>query len=134
MPDGEILDDTLRREVIVGAIHWTPKEINLSAFQEVAYPILRNVESAPTSFARCELLAQSVGSKGQGNAGPCFVEQLGEYLAARRTGLIVGQTGGGLKLKTIEYIFQSAADRCDEGQHSRLALAARTVLFNASGP
>jgi hypothetical protein len=34
-----------------------------------------------------------------------FVDNLGEFLAARRMGLVVEQTGGGFKLKTLDYIF-----------------------------
>jgi len=34
-----------------------------------------------------------------------FVEDLGEFLAGRRMGLVVEKTGGGFKLKTLDYIF-----------------------------
>jgi polysaccharide biosynthesis protein PslH len=34
-----------------------------------------------------------------------FVDNLGEFLAARRMGLVVEETGGGFKLKILDYIF-----------------------------
>jgi polysaccharide biosynthesis protein PslH len=105
-PEREIVHATPRRVVILGAVHWTPKEMNLSAFLEAADPILQNagigvdiVGEVPDSFRRTwEARVKATRFHG-------FVEQLGEFLAARRIGLVVEQTGGGFKLKTLDYIF-----------------------------
>jgi glycosyltransferase involved in cell wall biosynthesis len=105
-PDREIGHATPRRVVIVGAIHWTPKEINLSAFLEVADPIFQSagigidiVGEVPNSLRKVwEPKVRATRFHG-------FVEQLGEFLAARRMGLVIEQTGGGFKLKTLDYIF-----------------------------
>ena len=97
---------TPRLVVIVGAYRWTPKELNLSAFFEATDPILQNagvgvdvVGEVPDSLRKAwEARVKATRFHG-------FVENLGEFLAARRMGLVVEQTGGGFKLKTLDYIF-----------------------------
>jgi glycosyltransferase involved in cell wall biosynthesis len=105
-PNRKIVQATPRRVVIVGAYRWTPKQMNLSAFLEVADPILQNagigidvVGETPDSLRKAwEARVKATRFHG-------FVENLGEFLAARRMGLVVEQTGGGFKLKTLDYIF-----------------------------
>ena len=105
-PDRQIAQATPRRVVIVGAYRWTPKEMNLSAFLEAADPILQNagigidvVGEMPASLRKAwEARVKATRFHG-------FVEDLGEFLAARRMGLVVEKTGGGFKLKTLDYIF-----------------------------
>jgi glycosyltransferase involved in cell wall biosynthesis len=104
--DRQIVQTTPRRVVIVGAYRWTPKQMNLSAFLEVADPIFQNagigidvVGDAPDRFRRAwEARVKATRFHG-------FVEHLGDFLATRRMGLAVEQTGGGFKLKTLDYIF-----------------------------
>jgi glycosyltransferase involved in cell wall biosynthesis len=101
-----IVQATPRRVVMVGAYRWTPKQMNLSAFLEAADPILQNagigidvVGEAPDSVRKAwEVRVKTTRFHG-------FVEDLGEFLAARRMGLVIEQTGGGFKLKTLDYIF-----------------------------
>jgi glycosyltransferase involved in cell wall biosynthesis len=105
-PRRQIVQATPRRVVIVGAYRWTPKEMNLSAFLEAADPIFQNagigidvVGEAPDSLRKAwEARVKATRFHG-------FVEDLGEFLTARRMGLVVEQTGGGFKLKTLDYIF-----------------------------
>ena len=80
--------------------------MNLSAFLEAADPILQHagigidvVGEAPYCF-RTAWEARVKATRFHG-----FVEDLSEFLAARRIGLVVEQTGGGFKLKTLDYIF-----------------------------
>ena len=105
-PQRQIVQATPRRVAIVGSYHWTPKQMNLSAFLEAADPILHNagigidvVGEAPDSF-REGWKARVKATRFHG-----FVDNLGEFLAARRMGLVVEETGGGFKLKTLDYIF-----------------------------
>jgi polysaccharide biosynthesis protein PslH len=104
--DRRIEQRTPRRVVIVGDYHWMAKQINLSAFLEAADPILQNADigidvvgEGPDSFRRAwEARAKTTRFHG-------FVADLGKFLAARRVGLVVEQTGGGFKLKSLDYIF-----------------------------
>jgi hypothetical protein len=105
-PDRQIKETTPRRVVIVGRFRWTPKEMNLSAFLETADPILQNagvgidiVGEVPDSLRKTwEPRVKATQFHG-------FVKNLGEFLATRRMGLIIEQTGGGFKLKSLDYIF-----------------------------
>jgi hypothetical protein len=105
-PDRQIAQGTPRRVVIVGAYRWTPKEMNLSAFLEAADTILEragigvDVVGEPPESLRRASEARAKATRFHG-----FIEDLGEFAAARRMGLVIEQTGGGFKLKTLDYIF-----------------------------
>jgi polysaccharide biosynthesis protein PslH len=101
-----LAEATPRRVAIVGNYRWMAKQINLSAFLEAADPILQNagvgldvVGDGPDSFKKAwETRVQATRFHG-------FVDDLGEFLAARRMGLVVEETGGGFKNKILDYIF-----------------------------
>jgi polysaccharide biosynthesis protein PslH len=122
-PDRQIVQATPRRVVIVGDYRWTPKEMNMSAFLEAADPILQNagigidvVGEAPDSLRKgWEARVKATRFHG-------FVEDLGEFLAARRMGLVVEQTGGGFKLKTLDYIFNRVPIAAMKGSMAGLPL------------
>jgi glycosyltransferase involved in cell wall biosynthesis len=106
VPDRQIVRATPRRVAIVGDYRWMVKQINLSAFLEAAASILQNagvgvdvVGDGPDSFRKTwEANVKATRFHG-------FVEDLGEFLAARRLGLVIEKTGRGFKLKTLDYIF-----------------------------
>ena len=105
-PDRQIIKATPRRVAIIGSYRWIAKQMNLSAFLEAADSILEHagvgidvVGEGPDSF-RQAWEARCTATRFHG-----FVDNLGEFLAARRMGLVVEQTGGGFKLKTLDYIF-----------------------------
>jgi polysaccharide biosynthesis protein PslH len=122
-PDRQIVQSTPRRVAVVGALRWTPKEMNLSAFLETADPILQNagvgidiVGEASNSFRKAwEARVKATRFHG-------FVEDLGEFLAARRLGLVVEQTGGGFKLKILDYIFNRVPIAAMKGSMAGLPL------------
>jgi polysaccharide biosynthesis protein PslH len=104
--DRQITPATPRRVVIVGAFRWIPKQMNLSAFLETAEPILQNagigldiVGEAPDS------LRKSWEARVNATRFHGFVNDLGQFLAGRRMGLVVEEIGGGFKLKTLDHIF-----------------------------
>jgi glycosyltransferase involved in cell wall biosynthesis len=105
-PDHRIAQSILRRVAIVSAYGWTPKQMNLSAFLEAADPIFDHagigldiVGEGPDWFRRAwEARVKATRFLG-------FVDNLREFLGARRIGLVVEETGGGFKLKTLDYIF-----------------------------
>jgi glycosyltransferase involved in cell wall biosynthesis len=105
-PDREIARATPRRVVIVGAYRWTPKEMNLSAFLETADPILKNAGIGVDVVGEIpDSLREAWTPRVKATRFVGFVDNLGDFLAARRMGLVIEQTGGGFKLKTLDYIF-----------------------------
>ncbi|MBV8894621.1 MAG: glycosyltransferase [Acidobacteria bacterium] len=106
VPERQVVQATPRRVAIVGSFRWTPKQMNLAAFVEAADPILQNagvgldiVGEIPAPLQKaCEARVKATRFHG-------FVDNLGEFLAARRMGLVVEETGGGFKLKALDYIF-----------------------------
>jgi glycosyltransferase involved in cell wall biosynthesis len=126
-PNRQIVRATPRRVVIVGAYRWTPKEMNLSAFLETADPILENagigvdvVGEVPDSFRE----AWEPRLKATRFVG--FVDNLGEFLSARRMGLVIEQIGGGFKLKTLDYIFNRVPIAAVKGSIAGLPLTPGT--------
>jgi len=114
---------TPRRVAIVGTYHWTAKQMNLSAFLETADPILQNagvgidiVGDGPDSFRKAwEAKVQATRFHG-------FVDNLGEFLAERRMGLVVEETGGGFKNKALDYIFNHVPIAAIRGSMTGLPL------------
>jgi glycosyltransferase involved in cell wall biosynthesis len=105
-PNRQIGQATPRRVVIVGGYRWTPKQMNLSAFLEAADPILQHAGVGIDVVGEMpESLRQAWEVRVKATRFHGFVEDLGEFLDARRMGLVVEQTGGGFKLKTLDYIF-----------------------------
>jgi hypothetical protein len=105
-PHRQIVQATPRRVVIVGAYRWTPKQMNLSAFLEAADPILQEAGIGIDVVGEMpDSLRQVWEVRVKATRFHSFVEDLGKFLAARRMGLVVEQTGGGFKLKTLDYIF-----------------------------
>jgi glycosyltransferase involved in cell wall biosynthesis len=122
-PHRQIVQATPRRVAIVGDYHWMAKQINLSAFIESADSILQNagvgldvVGEGPDSFRK----AQGASVKATRFHG--FVEDVGEFLAAQRFGLVIEKTGGGFKLKTLDYIFNGVPIAAIRGSISGLPL------------
>jgi polysaccharide biosynthesis protein PslH len=105
-PDRRIVQATPRRVAILGAYGWMAKQMNLSAFLEAADPILQNagvgidvVGEGPQAF-RIAWESKVKATRFHG-----FVDDLGEFLAMRRMGLVIEETGGGFKNKALDYIF-----------------------------
>lgn len=120
-----IARDTPRRIVIVGSYRWTAKQMNLSAFLEAADPILQKagvgidvVGEIPNSFVNAwKPRVKTTRFHG-------FVHNLSEFLAARRMGLIVEETGGGFKLKSLDYVFNRVPIAAIKGSMAGLPLVA----------
>lgn len=114
---------TPRRVAILGAYGWTPKQMNLSAFLEAADPILQDagvgidiVGEGPDAFRKAwEAKLQATRFHG-------FVDNLGEFLAARRMGLVIEETGGGFKNKILDYIFNRVPIAAIKGSMAGLPL------------
>jgi hypothetical protein len=122
-PDRQIVQATPRRVAIVGEYHWMAKQINLAAFLEAADPVLQNagvgidiVGDGPASF-RIAWKAKAQATRFLG-----FVDNLGEFLAQRRMGLVIEETGGGFKHKALDYIFNRVPIAAIKGSIAGLPL------------
>jgi hypothetical protein len=123
--DRQIVRATPRRVVIVGAYRWTPKQMNLSAFLGTADPILHNAGIGIDIVGEVsDSLRKAWEAKVKSTRFHGFVENLGDLLAARRMGLVIEQTGGGFKLKTLDYIFNRMPIAAIKGSMAGLPLAA----------
>jgi hypothetical protein len=125
-PERRIVEATPRRVAVVGTYHWTAKQMNLSAFLETADPILQNagvgidiVGDGPDSFRKAwEARVRATRFHG-------FVDNLGEFLAERRMGLVIEETGGGFKNKALDYIFNRVPIAAIRGSMNGLPLTER---------
>jgi polysaccharide biosynthesis protein PslH len=122
-PDRQIVQATPRRIAIVGSYRWIAKRMNLSAFLDAADGVFQNaavgidvVGEVPDPIRRA-WEARTKATRFHG-----FVDDLGEFLAARRMGLVVEETGGGFKLKTLDYIFNRAPIAAIRGSMAGLPL------------
>ncbi len=99
-------DSRLRRVAIIGSFEWTAKQVNLSNFllaadaQFAAANISIDVVGTVPQALRAELEPKLRATRFHG-----FVDDLGTVFQQSRLGLIVEETGGGFKLKTLDYIF-----------------------------
>lgn len=101
-----ITDNLARRAVMVGSVRWIAKRMNVAAFLEEADALfalagvtLDIIGDVPDDF-RAEWEPRLAATRFRG-----FVDDLAAEMADARLGLVVEATGGGFKLKTLDYIF-----------------------------
>lgn len=102
-----ITPDTPRVAVIVGSFHWIAKRMNLEAFFEMADPLfeaagirLRVVGGGPPGFVE-ELQSRSRATEFLG-----AVADIEPYLEDARVAIVPELSGGGFKLKLLDYVFR----------------------------
>lgn len=121
----EITEALPRRAVIVGSFHWVAKKMNLEAFVAVADPL----------FAEAGATLQVVGS-----GDPDFLEGLRRncrateivgpvddvvpYMREARVAIVPERTGGGFKLKILDYVFNRVPVLAMEGSAAGTPLTA----------
>lgn len=121
----QIEHTTPRHVAVLGSFYWTPKQMNLAAFLEAADPIFESagigldiVGEMPDHLRKaCEARVKATRFHG-------YVDNLGEFLASRRMGLVVEETGGGFKLKALDYIFNRVPIAAIRGSIAGLPLTA----------
>jgi glycosyltransferase involved in cell wall biosynthesis len=120
-----ITASTPRRVAILGNYGWSAKQMNLSRFLEAADPILHAAGigldvagDGPAAFHKT-WEARTRATRFHG-----FVDNLGEFLAGRRIGLSIEETGGGFKLKLLSYIFNRLPVAAIRGSTNGLPLTA----------
>lgn len=98
--------DAERRICMIGSLRWIAKQMNLETFLKVADPMfhaagitLDIIGDAPPEF----VTRLTPGLKATRFLG--FVDSLPEAVKRYRMGLVIEETGGGFKLKTLDYIF-----------------------------
>jgi polysaccharide biosynthesis protein PslH len=117
----EINDSTPRRAVILGSAVWLAKQMNLIEFLATADELFhqRRIElwvvgnvpdhlRVKNHFHAARLLG--------------FVADLGPILSSVRIGIVAERTGGGFKLKTLDYIFNRVPIAAIKGSIAGLPL------------
>jgi hypothetical protein len=101
-----ITTDLPRRAVIVGSFDWIAKRMNLAEFVQVADPLfaaagaeLQAVGSGEETFLE-QLRQQTLATHITGT-----VPDITPYLDQARIAIVPGRSGGGFKLKVLEYVF-----------------------------
>lgn len=104
-----ITADVPRRVAILGSYVWIAKQMNLAGFLEVADPIFHEagigldvVGNGPAEFR------EHWQGRVKATTFHGFVDDLSDFMAGRRMGLVVEATGGGFKLKVLDYVFMRA--------------------------
>jgi glycosyltransferase involved in cell wall biosynthesis len=106
LPERRISSDLPRRAVIVGSFDWIAKRMNLEEFVEVADPLfaaegaeLQAVGSAEPSFL------EQLRRKTQATRFTGTVPDITRYMDDARIAIVPERSGGGFKLKVLEYVF-----------------------------
>jgi glycosyltransferase involved in cell wall biosynthesis len=124
---------TPRRAIIVGSFDWSPKQANLEEFVRVADPIfaaqggeLQVIGNGPRAlFDRLE--KDAVATRFMGT-----VERVEDYMAGARIAIVPERSGGGFKLKVLDYIFNRMPVAALKGSIAGTPLRDReSVLFFA---
>ncbi len=119
----EITDATPRRALILGSGHWLAKQMNLIEFTAAADELFheRQIELWVVGNVANHLRAndhfRAIRFLG-------FVEDLGPIFRSIRIGVVAERTGGGFKLKTLDYIFNRVPIAAIKGSIAGLPLIA----------
>jgi glycosyltransferase involved in cell wall biosynthesis len=100
----EINDATPRRALILGSVIWLAKQMNLTEFMAAADELFHQlqIELWVVGNVADHLQAQN---HFRGTRFLGFVEDLEPIFRSVRIGIVAERTGGGFKLKTLDYIF-----------------------------
>jgi len=119
----EITDATPRRALILGSGNWLAKQMNLIEFTAAADELFheRQIElwvvgNVPNHL-RAKNHFRAIRFLG-------FVEDLGPIFTSIRIGVVAERTGGGFKLKTLDYIFNRVPIAAIRGSIAGLPLTA----------
>lgn len=106
LPERRITPDLPRRAVVVGSFDWIAKRLNIAEFIQVADPIfaahgveLEIVGSGDPAFFD-QIRKSLVATHFTGT-----VDRIDRYMESARIAIVPERSGGGFKLKVLEYIF-----------------------------
>ncbi len=105
-PERRITADLPRRAVLVGSFDWVAKRMNIAEFVAAADPIFTaaGIElqivggGDPDFIRRLKRRSSAVTLVGQ-------VERIQPYIDSARLAIVPERTGGGFKLKVLDYVF-----------------------------
>jgi polysaccharide biosynthesis protein PslH len=121
VPRREIDDATPRRALILGSATWLAKEMNLIEFATAADKLFYKHQIALWVVGRMpdhfRLKRHFLATRFLG-----FVEDLGPILRSVRIGIVAERTGGGFKLKSLDYIFNRVPIAAIKGSIAGLPL------------
>jgi glycosyltransferase involved in cell wall biosynthesis len=106
VPERRITPEVPRRAIIVGSFDWVAKRLNLEEFVAAADPVfaahgaeLEVVGSADESFLK-RLRRHARATRFVGT-----VDKLEKYMDGARVAIVPERSGGGFKLKVLDYVF-----------------------------
>ncbi len=126
-----IAPGTARRAVMVGSFHWVAKQMNLARFVAAADPIFdaARVELLVVGGGPDELFRRlRRGARATRFTGP--VETVWPHLEDARIALVPEETGGGFKLKVLDYVFNRLPIACLEGSVAGTPLSAPESMLS----
>ncbi len=102
-----LTDSIPKRVVIVGSMHWIAKQMNVAAFVQAADDLFyrHGVELHLIGEAPMRLKERVSYKSLKATVFRGYVDDLRTELAQARAGLVVEETGGGFKLKVLDYVF-----------------------------
>lgn len=101
-----ITRDLPRRAIIVGSFDWIAKRMNLEEFVEVADPLFaaRGAELLAVGSAQ-EPFLEHLRRKTRATRFTGTVPDIARYMDEARVAIVPERSGGGFKLKVLEYVF-----------------------------
>ena len=102
----EITAETPRKVIMVGSFDWLAKQINLTSFLSVADAAFHKAGIEFTVIgSMSEALKLSIQATTRATQILGFVKSLDDQFRSSRIAVMFEQTGGGFKLKMLDYIF-----------------------------
>lgn len=102
----QITDAVPRRAVVLGTFDWMAKRMNLQEFLTVADPMFGEAGAALTVVGRGDPdFLSHLRAKFKNTALVGEVDKVDPYLDSSRIAIVPERTGGGFKLRVLDYVF-----------------------------
>jgi glycosyltransferase involved in cell wall biosynthesis len=106
IPRREITPDMPRRAVIVGSFDWVAKRMNLAEFVAVADPLFASAAAELHVVGSGEpAFLEQMRKAARATVYTGTVDSIEEHLDQARIAVVPERSGGGFKLKVLEYVF-----------------------------
>lgn len=106
VPKRQITDAVPRRAVVLGTFDWMAKQMNLKEFLAVADPLFGAAGASLTVVGRGDPgFLSHLRSRFTHTALVGEVDKVDPYLDSARIAIVPERTGGGFKLKVLDYVF-----------------------------
>lgn len=104
--DRRITEETPRHAVLLGSFDWLAKQMNLTEFLTVADPLFRRANAGLVVVGRGDpSFLDTMRARFPHTTVVGAVDRIEPYLDSSRIALVPERTGGGFKLKVLDYVF-----------------------------